>query len=243
MSSSGGGSSVRGAVGRWSATALLALAGLLCSGAVCDILFGEDRLPPVCRIIQPTDSSAVSGNVAIRAEASDSSGVSSVEFYVDGSLISTDLAAPYSADWDASQLPDRSWHTMFCRARDPYDNIGTSDTIRVQVWLGGTRDVLHGAFRLEHNYYWLAGFAAAPGDTLAGSMRVASGGVLSRFIWLDAANYGRFSTGQSYSPIVAEVDRQALSLREHVTAADSFYLVFLNTSGAPVEVWARFTLE
>lgn len=225
------------------AVAVVALAGLAGLGAVCDVLFGEDRQPPDCTIVQPTDSAAVSGIVTVRADAWDSSGVSEVRFYVDGVRVGTDLVAPYTATWDASSQPDRSWHTMFCLAFDGYGNVGSSDTIAVQVWLGGERDVLHGAFRLDHNYYWVAGFAAAAGDTLAGDMRVVSGAVLSRLAWLDAANYREFSNGRAHSAVFEATNQPALAMRQPVPAADSFYLVFLNTSGARVEVWARFTLE
>lgn len=224
--------------------AVLALLGaLLFTGAVCEQLFGEDKRPPDCRIVQPTDSSAVGGLVTIRADAFDSSGVRSVEIFLNDSLVATLIAPPYTTQWDARSEPDQSWHSLHCRATDIYDNVGVSDTVRVQIWQGGERDVFHGAFRLENNQYWQAGFVAATGETLAGDFRVLADRALSRFIWLDAANARRFRGGESYVPVVEQLNLSSLTLREAVPAADSFYLVFLNTSGARVDVWARFTLE
>ncbi|HDQ99707.1 MAG TPA: hypothetical protein ENN51_05410 [candidate division WOR-3 bacterium] len=230
--------------GRFLPGILLALlAALVFTAAVCEQLFGEDTRPPDCRIVQPTDSSAVSGLVTVRAEASDSSGVRSVEVFLNDSLLATLIAPPYTTKWDAREEPAQSWHTLYCRATDVYDNVGVSDTVRVQVWHGGERDVFHGAFRLEPNRYWLAGFTAEPGDTLAGDFRVLAERALSRFIWLDADNARRFRGGETYVPVIEHANRPGLTLRESVPAADSFYLVFLNTGGTRVDVWARFTLE
>lgn len=219
------------------------LAGLVSLGAVCESLFGKDTRPPSCRVVQPADSAAVSGLVTLRADAADSSGVKAVEFYVNGALVGTATAPPYAATWDASGQPDESWHRIHCLASDVYDNVGGSDTISVQVVPGGQRGIFHGAFELNQNYYWRAGFAAVPGDTLAGSFRVLAGRALSRFIWLDAANFRKFGAGEAYTPLLERLDLAELTVREPVAAADSFYLVFLNTDAARVEVWARFTLE
>ena len=227
----------------WLGPMVLALAGLLGLGAVCDRLFGTDTRPPDCRIVQPTDSTMISGKVTVRAEAYDTSGVAWVEFHANGVLIGTAYDPPYIAVWDATDKPDNSWHKLFCRAADIYDNVGDSDTVSVHVLEDRQRDVFHGAFFLDHNHYWPAGFTAVAGDTLAGDFRVLADRTLSRFIWLDAANYRQFRAGESHTPLLERVDLPEISVREQVATADSFYLVFLNTSGARVEVWARFALE
>lgn len=227
---------------RWLPVAV-ALVGLVSLGAICDELYGRDTRPPDCRIIQPVDSALVSGQVTIVAEAFDTSGVREVEFYVNDLLIATRYASPYTAVWDASGLPNESRHRIFCLASDIYNNVGSSDTISVQVRHGGQQGIIHAAFRLDNNRYRSAGFVAGPGDTLVGDGRALGGRALSWFLWLDAANYARFRTAQGYTTLLELQDRVEFSVREPVAAADSFYLVFLNTSGSPVDFWARFTLE
>ncbi len=203
----------------------------------------EDSSPPVCQMLQPTDSSLVSGIVLVRAEATDTSGVSEVEFFVDGSRIGTDATRPYEVEWDTRNLENQSWHQLFCRAEDFSGNKGYSDTVNVQVSVGSEQDIFHGRFSLQSGYYWPVQFSAELGDTVAGEFRLSGPGVLSRFIWLDAGNYREFQAGRSYSAILEEVNRAEFTVRAGVTKSDSFYLVFLNTSGSQITCWVRFSLE
>jgi parallel beta-helix repeat protein len=54
---------------------------------------------PTVTITSPADQSSVTGSVTIAATASDASGISKVEFYVDWNLQETVNASPYSFDW------------------------------------------------------------------------------------------------------------------------------------------------
>ncbi len=202
-----------------------------------------DDIPPVCTIVQPTDSSAVSGVVLVRAEATDSSGIAEVEFYVDSVLLAVDDSYPYEASWNTEELESGSWHRLQCKAKDLFSNKGYSNIVHVQVVEASERSIFHGRFRLPTGYYWPVAFAAAAGDTLAGEFRIAGAGVLSRFIWLTAEQYRAFAEGRSYSPLLQENNRTELTVRSLVARSDSFYLVFLNTSGAQVDCWVRFSLE
>jgi len=55
---------------------------------------------PSVSITNPNNDDTVSGTVTITADASDDNGVNKVEFFVDGILLSSDTAAPYSSSWD-----------------------------------------------------------------------------------------------------------------------------------------------
>lgn len=229
--------SSRGALvlsGRMLAAGLLLLAGCW--------LF-DDNVAPVCVIVQPTDSSAVSGVVLVRAEATDSSGIKQVEFYVDGTRLAASESYPYEANWDTQELPGSSWHKLFCIAEDLFGNKGYSDTVNVQVVEVGEKSIFHGRFKLPTGYYWPVPFAAVAGESLVGDFRISGSGVLSRFIWLTAEHYRAFAEGRSYLPLIQETNRPELTVRALVAASDSFYLVFLNTSGAQIDCWVRFSLE
>jgi subtilisin family serine protease len=60
---------------------------------------------PTVTITAPQNLSSVSGIVSISAEASSSSGIAQVDFFVDGTPVGSDTVPPYSAIWDASGLP------------------------------------------------------------------------------------------------------------------------------------------
>lgn len=90
-----------------------------------------DATPPVVSITSPSNGATVSGNkLTISVNASDSSGISRVELYVDGQLKSTITSAPYTFN----QNP-RNWtagaHTLQAKAYDGAGNVGTSTIITV----------------------------------------------------------------------------------------------------------------
>ncbi len=217
-------------------------AGLAAVAGGCDWLLGLDKEPPTCRWRSPADSSYVSGTVLLQVDAVDSIGVAAVDFYADGSLAGTDSMQPFSAVWDAGSLPDRSWHRLWAVATDLAGNQGYSDTLAVQVLKGGQRSIYHGTIEVPTGSYQSTRFDAQAGDTLAGDLRVQSGN-LSRFIWLDAANFQRFQDSQSYTPIYEVAAVSEHSVRQAVPAAGQQYVVFLNTEGSNRIVWVRFTLE
>lgn len=223
---------------RW----LAAAAGLVLAFAGCDWLFGVDTEPPRCSVEQPADSAIVSGLVQFRAEASDTQGVSRVDFFVDGALLAIDSAPSWSVDWDTRGLVERSWHRLHCVAYDPAGNAGYSDTISVEVVGGGASAVFHGRIDLPTGYFFPVQFSARAGDTLDGGFRL-TGGALSRFSWLDAANYELFRAGNPYSAVYERQNSNNDEVRMAVPGDGTYHLVFLNTSGDSISCWARFSLE
>jgi subtilisin len=72
---------------------------------------------PVVQITAPANGAPVSGTVGITATASDPNGIASVQFLVDGSPLSTDNSAPFTASWDSGNTFDGP-HQITARATD-----------------------------------------------------------------------------------------------------------------------------
>jgi hypothetical protein len=81
-----------------------------------------DTAPPAVTIQAPPNGTVVSGLVTIQASASDvGSGVTQVEFRVDGGAVGIDDTSPYSATWDASGATSGS-HVIEAIATDGVGN-------------------------------------------------------------------------------------------------------------------------
>lgn len=84
-----------------------------------------DTAPPVIAITSPTAGTVLSGRSAsLSATASDASGIASVAFYVDGSLLASDTTAPYTANWNLRKVASGG-HTVLVRATDRAGNVAT----------------------------------------------------------------------------------------------------------------------
>jgi poly(hydroxyalkanoate) depolymerase family esterase len=94
-----------------------------------------DRTAPTVRLTAPADGAAVSGAVALSAEASDDNSVARVEFLADGRVIATDATAPYTASWNSAAAVNGP-HELSARAIDAAGNIGTAPPVSVTVSAG-----------------------------------------------------------------------------------------------------------
>jgi hypothetical protein len=85
-------------------------------------------------ISAPANGDTVNGPVTINANASDTggSGVASVTFKVDGTTISTDTSAPFTASWNSTAVPNGN-HDLTAVAADGAGNTTTSATVTVNV--------------------------------------------------------------------------------------------------------------
>ena len=72
--------------------------------------------------------SGTNGTISFSATATDNTGVTKVEFYVDNSLKGTDTTSPYSMTLDSLTLSEGD-HTLMGKAYDTAGNIGTSPVI------------------------------------------------------------------------------------------------------------------
>ena len=90
-----------------------------------------DTTPPSITITSPVDGGTVPrrATVTIAASVSDNTGVTKVEFSVNGSLKCTDSTTPYTCNW---KVPSKSsvTYTLQAKAYDAAGNIGAS-SIRV----------------------------------------------------------------------------------------------------------------
>ena len=91
-----------------------------------------DNTAPAVNITSPAAGATVSATVTITADASDSSGVTQVQFFVDGALLSSDSTAPYSASWDTTATANGA-HSLSAQATDGQGNVGASETVNVTV--------------------------------------------------------------------------------------------------------------
>ena len=106
----------RDTAGNWSSRATVALPAAPAA----------DTTRPTVALTSPTAGATVSGSsVALAATAADNVGVARVEFKVDGTLITSDLTAPYAATWNASSATAGS-HTIMATAYDAAGNSTSS---------------------------------------------------------------------------------------------------------------------
>lgn len=211
--------------------------------AGCEWLLGLDTTPPTCHITSPADSTSVSGVVPLAATAFDSIGVDRVEFYADGSRVSTDSFSPYAASWDVSGFAEGTWHSVSGIAYDLSGNKGYSDTVAVEIAAVGQRSVYHGELEVAARSDSAVWFNAVVGDTLSGDAQVVTGGTLSMFLWLDQDNYQKYIANQSYTALFRQDNFSQMSMRQGVATSGKFYLVFANAGSSAVKCWARFVLE
>jgi hypothetical protein len=97
------------------------------------ITYGSgDTTAPTVSVTAPASGATVSGTTTISASASDNVGVTSVGFYIDSSLVSTDTSSPYSYSWSTTSYSNGA-HSIYAKAYDAASNTGTSTTISVTV--------------------------------------------------------------------------------------------------------------
>jgi hypothetical protein len=93
---------------------------------------GGDTTAPTVSITAPAAGATVSSTISVTASATDNVGVSRVEFLLDGSLQSTDSAAPFAWSWNTAASANGA-HLLVAKAYDAANNIGTSVSISVTV--------------------------------------------------------------------------------------------------------------
>ena len=87
-----------------------------------------DASPPTVSVSSPAAGN-VAGTVLVAANATDDTGVFSVQFKLDGSNLGAEVvAAPYSISWDTTAVVDGS-HTITAVARDAANNVGSSSVV------------------------------------------------------------------------------------------------------------------
>jgi len=94
----------------------------------------SDSTPPTVSISSPTGGT-VSGTVSVAVNASDNVGVTRVDLLVNGAVVASDTAAPFSFSWDASSRVGTS-PTLVAQAYDAAGNSASSSAVTVSVTSG-----------------------------------------------------------------------------------------------------------
>lgn len=106
------------------------------------LLDNPDPAAPTVALASPRPGASVGGTVTLQATPADYQGVTRVEFEMDGALLGTATAAPWTVAWDTAALADGP-HQVTVRAYDAQGNVGTSRaTYRVNNG-GGPRVTLN----------------------------------------------------------------------------------------------------
>jgi N-acetylneuraminic acid mutarotase len=91
-----------------------------------------DNVSPTVSLTAPAEGATVSGSVALTASATDTVGVTRVEFFVDDTPLGSTAAAPYAWTWDTASVTPGT-HVLSARAHDAAGNVGTSAAVTVTV--------------------------------------------------------------------------------------------------------------
>jgi uncharacterized membrane protein len=94
---------------------------------------GTDTTPPTTSVTAPANGATVSGNVTVKATASDNVGVTQMQLLIDGGLVfTTTNSTSLTFGFDTTSVTNGS-HTIVSKAFDAAGNIGTSATVTVTV--------------------------------------------------------------------------------------------------------------
>jgi len=91
-----------------------------------------DTTAPTVNVTAPAAGATLGGTVDVTASASDSSGISKVEFYVDGALADTDTTSPFVFTWNTAGAANGT-HTLMAKAYDAANNVSTDNDTSVTV--------------------------------------------------------------------------------------------------------------
>ncbi|MBP6912555.1 MAG: hypothetical protein KBB86_01325 [Candidatus Pacebacteria bacterium] len=92
--------------------------------------------PPIIVLTSPVAGSVISYTVPISASASDSSGISRVEFYNESNLIGSDTTSPYSISYNTNNVADGKYG-LLAKAYDAVGNSKVSTLVLVTISNGG----------------------------------------------------------------------------------------------------------
>ena len=91
-----------------------------------------DTTQPTVSITSPANNSTHSGTITVSANASDNVGVTRVEFFINGQLISTDMSSPYTASLNTNNYTNGQY-ALTARAYDAANNNRTSSTVNITI--------------------------------------------------------------------------------------------------------------
>jgi len=208
------------------------------------VTVNNDLVAPTVSMTAPAGGTTVTGTaVTVSASASDNVGVTKVEFYIDGTLVATDTATPYSTTYDSTKLSNAS-HNLVAKAYDAAGNVGTSSTIAFSVSNTTTQTQLitNGGFESGST-----GWTATSGVITNGTGESAHAG--SYYAWLDGYGAATTDTVKQSVSIPSTVTSATLSFWLHIdtaetttsTAYDKLTVQLLNSSGTVLTTLATYS--
>ncbi|MEO5830028.1 MAG: CehA/McbA family metallohydrolase [Rhodanobacter sp.] len=171
-----------------------------------------DTTPPTAT----ASETGSSGTITLAATATDDTGVSKLEFYVDGALKGSDSSAPYSLALDSTTLADGS-HNLVAKAYDAAGNVGNSATVAFNISNASSSPVqliVNGGFE-SGTSPWLQ----TSGVISNGSGEAAHAG--SWKAWLDGYGSSHTDYVRQQISIPAGVAHATLKFFLHVDTAES----------------------
>jgi hypothetical protein len=102
-----------------------------------------DTTPPSVSLSAPSNGATISGTQVVSGSASDNVGVSKVTLYVDGSLVASDTATPYTFSLDTTKYSNGT-HTIYLEAFDAAGNHSDSATVSISVKNNATTSPTNG---------------------------------------------------------------------------------------------------
>ncbi len=172
-----------------------------------------DSTPPTVALGAPTSGQAtISGTFNMTATASDASGISQVNFLVDGATVGSDASSPYSYAWNSAAATNGN-HTFSAQAIDTAGNSTTTTAVTVAVnnavSCTGTPSVptnlaVTGTTAASITLGWTASTPAA-GCTLQGYKFYRNGALITTAT-TNSYNDTGLTPGTTYSYSIAAVD-------------------------------------
>jgi thermitase len=89
-----------------------------------------DTTPPAVSITSPANGATVNNMVNVLVSTSDNVGVTMIELWVDGRMVSASTSPPFTTKWNSKKAA-RGAHTLQCRAYDAAGNVGFSQIVTV----------------------------------------------------------------------------------------------------------------
>src|SRR5262249_17504007 len=103
-------------------------------GAYEKVQCAGDVTNPTVNLTAPTNGSMVNGTIPISATASDNCALSRVEFYLGATLLSTDMASPFTMNWNSHSVSNGPY-VVKAKA---IDSIGNSATSQANITVNNT---------------------------------------------------------------------------------------------------------
>ena len=132
----------------------------------------RDTTPPTAVLLDIASGARVAGEIPLTAGADDDTGVTSVDFAVDGAVFAKAARSPWSIAWD-TLAADNGAHTLTAIAHDAAGNAGVSPPVVVSVLNA------HGASVSVHTALGFPGAALGTIDSVTAYLSVKPQYVLS----------------------------------------------------------------